>query len=576
MKNIIKHLLKPALAFCLIAGLNACVRDKGNYDYKQINTVRIGDAGNDDGLNNYTKNIGDTLRVNPVLTFSQGEDENLFRFTWHYWGGGIWNVLHEGRNLEIEVSGTFGKATVTEPYRLAYEVVNKETQVSYRKTFTLTVISPLLRGYTALCELENGFDIDLISLSSSDYKFYYYKNILEMTASDIPREGAKPYDIVAFEDKMAPDPFNKTGTEYSVFVLTDKYATRVLAEDYSWKPSYEISNVIEMNSHLDREYTQKGDKVIAQQMKFSYVYSASSGRRVRCFMYHTEPDGKGNWYLWNTFPAWHTFSVQMNNVRPSGNARYEPAPHIYAGASGAMYYNKDGKAFMYGSFPGSSDYGTAAMYYTQPLVDPTFSDPAYVDLIYMGEILGAHSPSRGYAILKLNSGALRYIEFNDASAVGSVAISRTALIPQGTGIESAKFIARVPDQNAPFLIYVTNDNRVFQLDISAGTIAGRDITNVILKNDGYSEITLFKYTLPNTHGIPAGAGLDKALAVGTYNPALGKDAGGKLEFFKMTNTTFGDLELVKYPETPRESDGYQIDMSFTGLGKITGLTYKEK
>lgn len=98
-----------------------------------------------------------------------------------------------------------------------------------------------------------------------------------------------------------------------------------------------------------------------------------------------------------------------------------------------------------------------------------------------------------------------------------------------------------------------------------------EITSTVLSGD-YTEITAFKYALPNADDIGAPG---RALAVATYNPSLGKANGGKLEFFKIENPASGQPVLAKYPDTADEG-AYQIEMSWTGLGKITGLSYKQK
>jgi hypothetical protein len=93
---------------------------------------------------------------------------------------------------------------------------------------------------------------------------------------DNPQKGVKPYDILCFTDAMAPDPYNKTGKEYSVYILTDRYTTRILSADYSWKPSYDISNFAESNSYPDKEYIKKSKPIVCLTMKVGYI-SLSSG-----------------------------------------------------------------------------------------------------------------------------------------------------------------------------------------------------------------------------------------------------------------------------------------------------------
>jgi hypothetical protein len=151
---------------------------------------------------------------------------------------------------------------------------------------------------------------------------------------------------------------------------------------------------------------------------------------------------------------------------------------------------------------------------------------------------------------------------------------RVSNIPASSNIGNAKFIARAPiGTNSPFLYYVTNDNKVYKVDISAAAAAVGDITSSVLTNDGYNEITLFKFTLPESNN--SEEDVKRALAVGTYNASLGKAKGGKLDFLQISSTASGDLALIKYPASPM-SDGYQIPMTWKGMGKIVGLTYKTK
>jgi hypothetical protein len=569
----LKNTVTAIFLTALFTGLFSCNEDKGNYDYKDINTVKI------DTLYNLVYAIGDILRINPDLTFSQGESESDFSFSWYVMTNSdpqTWELLQENRNLEIEVGGLIGKPNVT--YKIAYRIFNNKTQIPYIKTFTLSVISPLTRGYVALCELDNGFDIDMIALSSAG-KLNLYKNILAMTNSELPREGVKPYDIVTYDDRFAPDPFEMSkNNPYSVFILTDQYTTRILPSDYSWKPSYNISNIIEKRSYLDLEYVQKGKPVVAQKMKIGFQATQSTVNAC-VSMYHKEPNGTGNWYLLNTYPLLSLYSVQMNRLRPAGEPRFEPSPYAAIGFSGdfggVMYYDINKKVFMFCALSGS--YYTTDIYYSEPIPEETgnqlfkFNDPN-AGLLYMDEAQqGNYTNKNCYAILKLSDGSFKYIEFLSAGALaymaGENSKQRVSVIPANSNIGNAKFFAKAPE--SPFLFYATNDNKVYKMDISSATAVYADITSTVLNESGYNEITLFKYALPE------GRSVSNALSVGTYNTSLGKAEGGKLEFFRISNAASGELAVAQFPNEPAE-DGYQINMSWKGMGRIVGLTYKAK
>jgi hypothetical protein len=579
--------------------LSSCNEDKGNYDYIDIYPVLIGDIGD-----NYTGTIGEKLFITPRLRFLRGPEDTVdisqsmaeeYTFTWYYYTGSTrgWQAIAEGRNLELDIAGIFGKPTEGAPYLLAYEVMNKEG-VPYRRLFNLLVSTPLAKGYVALCETDDGFDIDMIAYSSNNNTLTQYKNILDISESDLPRKGVKPIDILTFPDAMAPNPFAVEAAKYSVFILTDQYTTRIKSTDYSWSSSYDISNQIEAKSYLDTEYIKKGKPIIVQKMRIGYGNTGNASQMYRTFIYVKDADGTGNWYITTNWPAWFLFSVQMNrSERPLGDHRYEPAPYIAVGNQGSMYYDTDTKTFKLGMFNTSpSDMGnTEILYYTKTLLETpggvfNFSDPN-TGLVYMNERQSSGSVTAPYAILNQANGSYKYIEFNlntteqNITNPGTTYKKRACVFPSSSKIGTAKFFASAPYVNSPWLFYVTNDNRVYKADIAGGTAVETDITSSIV-SDGYTEITAFKYMTPNTFAAATAvaitappAPIQLSLVVGTYNASKGKNEGGKLECFLMNEQTTGDLTLAKFPAEPT-TDGYQIDMSWTGLGRIVGVDYKQK
>ncbi|MDR1719277.1 MAG: hypothetical protein LBR67_04055, partial [Dysgonamonadaceae bacterium] len=123
----------------------------------------------------------------------------------------------------------------------------------------------------------------------------------------------------------------------------------------------------------------------------------------------------------------------------------------------------------------------------------------------------------------------------------------------------------------------------YKVDTSGATALETEITNLFVR-DGYSEITAFKFTYPNTNGsavYKVGDSVEKGLVVATYNASKAKEECGKLEVFTLLDANSGTLELAKYPTdnmiaaepvlAPK-----QVTMSFTGLGKVVGLDFKKK
>ncbi|MDR1502082.1 MAG: hypothetical protein LBT43_06465 [Prevotella sp.] len=585
MKKIVNRLITVTM-LAVLAGLFACNEDLGNYDYKAINAV--------DSINNvenvYDVSLGDILKITPRLVFSRGEDENLFSFKWYYKSDGVWNLLQEGRNFEQEIAPPIGNNR-----SMVFEIINKETGIPYRKFFSIRVTAHLAKGYIALCESEDGFDIDMVAYSPNTKKFGLYKNILEASESTLPRQGVKPVDILTFTDETAPHPFKTDGTKYSVYILTDRYTTRVKSDDFSWSPDYDISNSIEATQYLDTEYKQRGKPVIATKM----VVADSQGRRT--WMYHVNEKGEGNWFLTQIWPLWRFFAVRLNVDGKGADApRYEPASYISSQSiQGGLFYDKDNHRFMTVVLPPSSGGNTSFInyYYTNPLpIEPDggafkYSDPSYEDLLYMGERQCGNNVQYGIAIMKQKDNSYKYLEFN---LTGSSGVNSTQLVQPGNRLRASrfatgsrigdmKFIAAYPDYPGnPFLYYVTKDNKVYRADVSAGNAIEEDVTSTFIK-DGYDEITQFEFLLPKTYNSSdCPASMKNGLAVATYKASLGKGQGGKLEIFLLKEgSSSGELELAKYPtdkelaESPRE-DGYQVTMSWEGMGRIVGLDYKQK
>lgn len=590
MKYIRIDISKIIYLFTVLAVMTACNKDLGNYDYEDVNTVVIGESREDNGkvkrgIKEKTSEVGVDLSVRPLIDYSAGEDESLFTYTWYYWSvkDSKWYVLHEGRNLEIKVAGPIGAPDTN--YQLAYEIVNKKTQIPYRELFDLKVNNPLTKGILALCETEDGFDIDQLALSGEGV-FTFHKNVLDEVGSDLSRKGVKPYDIVASRDRFAPSPYDKEGATFSINILTDRYTTRILAKDYSWKPSYDISNFVENGSYLDNEYRKKGKPIICEQMKFSYYTDPNpSGTDVllNTIVYIKDENGQGNWYLYSTSPLMLLYSNPMNKIRETNPlVGFKPAPFAALGSKGAMYYDTELKEFRYQEFTSSLAEGSKKMYYCEKIPDnvdnlgPFKYNAPNEGLLYMGEVLGGGMPIANYAITGQSDGSFRYIEFETPSNGLPISTKRrVSVFNAGSNIGNAKFFARIPSSDTHFLYYVTNDNRIYKADMTTADAQVTEITSDVLPGDGYTEVTAFKYLLPNSQELSK-YDVNKALAVATYNPSLGKNTGGKLEFFMLEDSATGKLVRNKFPNKVVEEGKYQIDMSWTGLGRVVGLIYKDR
>ena len=564
MKYIIN--LKMIVSAIFVVCLFACNEDKGNYDYTGIARM--------DSINkieeSYVVELGERLKITPELeTFGGNLDD--FDYTWYYQAEKAkWNVLQEGKDLDFVIAAPLGSDNKT--YTCAFEAVNKKTQISYRKIFSIKVAGDFGRGYVVLYETETGFDMSMIVLNAQN-QFVPKLNILESVAPALQREGVKPHDICIFVDRTAPHPYQTDGSGRSVYLLTDQYTTRLKSVDFSWDPSYDISNVVESNSPFYKEFVASGKPAVVQKMKVSFLVSGSS-LVSRAYAYMKNSEEKGDWYVYSTYPTWLFFSYPMNDIRATnGGQRYEPAPFLSNGSFGTMFFDVNKNQFYYQTLPnGPSDMGSTSLFYTEPLPDETneatdqtfnFNTPNE-GLLYMSEWYTSGTNPNMFAILKQSDGTFKYIEWRSLKKVGDLVKkenkTRLSRIEASSRIDKAKFFA--PSPAGPFLYYVTEDNKVYYADVSNATARVVEITDQVVP-EGYGEITAFKFM------VPSGGPASKSLGVATYNSSLGKDAGGRIDFFTTKSTT-GALEKTKHKVKSDE----EVEMSWSGFGKIVSMDYK--
>jgi hypothetical protein len=577
----------------LFAGMLSCNKDLGNYDYTTITTV--------DSINGIDSEIstssGSRLQISPKLVLGKNKNPDDFHYTWYYRKGGskvqegTWEVLQgdDKLNLDVIVEGPIG-ATNEKGYNMAFEMKNKTSGVVFRKMFVLKVKSEFANGYAVLCDNEGSYDIDMLALDAKR-QFNVYHDILSVSGSEVRREGVVPRDIFCFVDPLAPDPFEKSGG-LSLVIATDQYATRLNKSDYSWKPNYDISNIVERNSYLYNNYVKQEKPIVPEKLAYSH-FNGSLSKGARLFMLHKEGT-ESNWYFYTNDNMPVFFSAKMNSNRDkndhtnAGKVRFEPAPFVANMQFGTMFYDTATNKFMYASFDPIKSHLSADTWYSENIPTeqtPFLNKSENAGLLWMETRNNNGSSILGYAIVKQTDGSYRYLEFgcsrNLADWTSTNLHRRSSVISAEaaatSGLATAKFVARPDYEASPtnFLYFVNANNQIYKVDLATATAVVYEITmDIIPAADKYKEVTMFRYTL-SARDMPNDASEAKyALMIGTYNPELGKTEGGKLRMFTVRDTSTGTPSLAKYPNSPTP-DGYQTDMEWTGLGRIVGVAYKK-
>jgi hypothetical protein len=528
--------------------LGACIDDKGNYAYHDVNSITISGINHVD--TSYLVAVGEYLRITPTLKFSAGEEHDAYRYEWHQMGKVVphqsVHLLSTERNLNLKVEGSLSDVG---SYYLMYCVTNLTTGVRYDHVFSVNVQNRISKGYIVLHEQSGGgFDVDLMSLYGDTLT--RYSKLLNMFASDLPR-GGKPLDLLCYPDHTAPSPYYVgTRLEYSVWVLTDKSTDRIKAEDYSYAPDYNISKLSLMPAAV-----LGGKPLVAEKM----VSISATVAGARCYMYFN-----GNWFFFNGSIMVYFFNQPLNVLSGEPQAQpYAVSPHIIVGSGyGAIMFDEDNHRFMLHKILSSDMYTSSKIYCSHRITDADllfkWENPDY-KLLYMGN----RTYQNGFAVVKNTAtGLCELLQMSLTGSPSAVVANQLArsVFPTNFDVESVKFFAY--HTSLPYL-YCATEDRVYRILLT--TMSVHDITDQVVPAGHKISVMEFLFVRsPRGH----------LLTVATYDPSGEEGQNGTLRLFDAKDGT-GDLTLAKHPANPT-AEGYQIDMSWSGFGKIVALDYKQE
>ena len=171
------------LVFCMLL-LSSCFKDKGNYDYADINDITIGDKGfAADTIYNVRANV-DRLTITPELNFSlDPEEKGSYKYEWVAVGTqkypGERFVLGNERNLDCIIT------LPAEAFTLYLKITDQNTNVVFSKSVELNVSTSYTKGWILACEDDAGnVRVDMLSISRDTL---HLKNILT-NSSNVPHK----------------------------------------------------------------------------------------------------------------------------------------------------------------------------------------------------------------------------------------------------------------------------------------------------------------------------------------------------------------------------------------------------
>lgn len=551
------------ISLTVMSCLSSCIEDKGNYNYEKVSEITMEYPSGKPFDQAINVEFNDSLIIDPQIKISEGIGKDNYYYGWFFTEPKDDKVLitplSQSDKTPVLRITLPEYMKISKTHVLVFSAVNSVTGLKYSKNFQVTVKDQLQTGYLALSEKDSGIDLDIIASFMKDKveELTLHTNVLQTKKSSFPREGRKPIGIYTFDDIFAPSPTDPNGKriKYSVYVLTDKNTDRVKPEDYSFKEgSYNIRQLCYIPAQYEpREYIAK--KMAVRNNTNYYAYM----------------DGK--WFFMNLSPT-PVFMLLPINMYKGKTITYRTPPFIANTNRGAVIFNEEDNCFMLHKYNTMDIFNSKNLYQTVKIADSSddafkFNNPNY-ELIYLSNVYSINPNTRNtdaFAIVKdRTTGKYELLTFSMTSSANIVKDSKSRkIIPNSINIPDVKYYSYHPTE--PILFMATED-RVYRLLTTTSVIDVKDITSEVVPAG--EKVSCIK----NMYNHDTKEARRPLLAIATYKTSGSLDAAGTLKMYEIA-THDGQLKLAKHPEEPAES-GYQIDMAWTGLGKVVDISYKSK
>lgn len=218
MRKITPFLLAAAL--CLPA---ACVDDKGNYSYSDIDPIAIAmDTA-------FTGIVGEPLTVRPTLSAAH-LDTAACDFDWQ----AISTTADTATHLSTDRALDYTVRLAPGEYRLVFTARRSGSATFSRQSAALSVRTPLSSGWLVLCDDGGRARLDM-------YSFIKEKTYTDLLSGTVPGTWQTPYAIACLP--------NANVSETPFYLLTADGTTRLSDVDFAWRDAYRLS--YEMGSSAD-------------------------------------------------------------------------------------------------------------------------------------------------------------------------------------------------------------------------------------------------------------------------------------------------------------------------------------
>jgi hypothetical protein len=311
------------LTACIIF-LSACNKDKGNYDYKDINEIKISGIAS-----GYSTVLGvDVLHIEPKLQMTETEaDPARFKYYWIlYRGTTIIDTLSTTPILDYKVNVS------PDNYVLYLRVVDSKTGVTWKAGTNLTVGTRFSTGLMLMGTGDNGnAEMDMITMVTDTV---VVRGIL--SASGLPAL-QDPVTVLHNGSK------DTSGNQGRLWIMTKSGSYYLDRKSMLGNTSKKFGSIVVLTDNLNKESLTP--VYYAPQIKERGGNTSSSGNFTRAII-----TSDGNLFTTHTFLTGGDFYQNpVNREQSNFNKLLVAAPRLWYAINSmtsVMWYDTDNQRFM--------------------------------------------------------------------------------------------------------------------------------------------------------------------------------------------------------------------------------------
>lgn len=426
----------------------------------------------------------------------------------------IWSLYGVAGDSVISTQKALNVSLTRPPgsYTLQFIVKDNASGVSYGVKTTLLITTKVFEGYLVLNEVNGKSRLDMITYYRASGLFEQHTDILTEMQSALPAQG-KPIQVYCMETQSAA---TKTAQTYRIYLFTETGANKIDPETFGWDPTDAFSYEVAGN-------------VPADFMPVDIALRPYAGGIITTYFM----EGGNIYRRGSTAP---TFPYVPVNVYTGTAKPFRAYPEIVAGFLVGTIFDMDKRVFT------SLSVSSGASNVTP--VAASANMPTGKDMVYM-ESMG--SSGNGYAVLKDTNAANYYLlRFAASFSVASSLFDQIT----GTDIALAEHFAFSPDLG--YMFYSVG-GKLYEYDAFLKK-------SFLMLDKGQAKISYIAFPKFSGTANVNYAAWAKQLLVGTYDPSGSEGSNGTLEQYSV----------------PSVNAALQLQRSWTGLGKIASISFRER